>query len=548
MASQAAATMEPNQRLKKQKKRGLLPVVIMGAGRLGESLLTLGSFSLSGFTIVGVFDKDPKRVGVRFVSSSSGTHIVEPTVKLASRVHSLNVRRGIIAVPSSTAQEAADELIGAGINVILSYAPTDVKVPNDVLFSRVDPATQFARMVPPLKFPWRMTPVARTSAALGEAATSSSSSTSSPLPSGIGLARLPSMWTSFKEGSTSIVLNPVLLTLVSSSSTNNNNLLDDDTDNDNNNDEEETSTITTNISEDESCEAPGFFEFIQSNQKCFVTQQRPALMMNNNNNNRQPALVGLESQLESVRESLLMRDELVRTRGTLLYGPSGCGKSMLLKHLAMQLADVTFFFITGEEDTLMSAFRGAAKLAIGSSLAVVVIENLDVVCRKRSFKSAFLSCTDNPLFNSVSILASSNAPWDIDTSVLRHFERRTFVPLPDAELRALVLKNHFAGCTIADRLNYSDFSFVAKDLQGYSTSDVITVAKTAGLKALKTGENLCRSDLTYFANVVRPTFCRELLPLFDSFTERFGTNHSARASNSMASRDIQNCAYLSMYS
>ena len=81
------SAIEANGELGRRKKKSLLPVVIVGAGRLGESLLTLGSFTLSGFTVVGVFDKDPKRIGLRFVTSTCGTHVVEPTIKLASRAH-----------------------------------------------------------------------------------------------------------------------------------------------------------------------------------------------------------------------------------------------------------------------------------------------------------------------------------------------------------------------------------------------------------------------------------------------------------------------------
>lgn len=521
------ANRELNSR---RKKRGLLPVVIMGAGRLGESLLTLGSFSLSGFTIVGVFDKDPKRIGVRLVTSSCGTHVVEPTVKLASRVHTLKVRRGIIAVPSSTAQEAADELVGAGINFILSYAPTDIRVPSDVIYSRVDPATQFARMVPQPRFPWRS--VTAQTKIYQPRFNSSTMSEDAGVSHSIGLARLPSMWTSL--GSNSIVINPVLLTLVSSETS----LGEDDVDIEQ---DEDTSTVTTYLSsEEEPLEPPGFFEFIQSNQRFFVSQQKPLVV------NSKQILVGMESHLTAIKETLLMKDDLVRIRGTLLYGPSGCGKSTLTKQIAMQLCDVTFFFVSGEEESLISAFRAAANGDVGS--AVVVIENIDVLCRKRAFKSAFLSCTDNPLFNSVSIIGSTNAPWELDTSVLRHFERRTFVPLPDTDVRAAVLKKHFAGCTIADKLTDADFAFVGRTLDGYSTSDVITVAKNAGLNALKSGDSLSRADLCRGANLIRPTFCAEVLPLFQSFSERFGTNLSSPQRRQFSTESSRNDAYLSMYS
>ena len=72
-----SATIESTQNISKTKKNVLLPVVIMGAGRLGESLLTLGSLTLSGFKIVGVFDKDPKRIGIKLQTPPSGLQIVE---------------------------------------------------------------------------------------------------------------------------------------------------------------------------------------------------------------------------------------------------------------------------------------------------------------------------------------------------------------------------------------------------------------------------------------------------------------------------------------
>ena len=524
--SQIETNADASGRLGRRKKRGLLPVVIMGAGRLGESLITLGSFSLSGFTVVGVFDKDPKRIGVRLVSSSCGTHIVEPTVKLASRVLAHNVRRGIIAVPPSTAQEAADELIGAGINVILSYAPTDVKVPNNVIFSRVDPAVQFAKMMSPVRLPW-WNPSTTTSAT---PATDSSMKTA-----GLGLARLPCMWTAFLDGSTRVVINPVLLTLVANGQ-------DEEQDNDA---DEEASTITaSSCSEEETLggDGPGFFEYIQSNQKFFLSQQKGTT-----GSAQRQVLVGLETQLEHAKESLMFRDDLVRTRGTLVYGPSGCGKSLLVKTLAQGLRDVNFYFVTGEEESLLNAFRSAARSTLSpSAAAVVVLENMDVLCRKRAFKSAFLSCTDNPKFNSVFVLATSNAPWDIDTSVLRHFERRMHVSLPDTDLRARVLQNHFAGCTVGEGLSFSDFAFVARLLEAYSTSDVVAVAKNAGLNALKNGSLLSRQDLIKSASIVRPTFCKEMLPLFASFSSRFGTH--VEKHDSTVEKPTEKGVYLSMYS
>jgi energy-coupling factor transporter ATP-binding protein EcfA2 len=519
--SQAEVKAELSGGAGRRKKKGLLPVVIMGAGRLGESLITLGSFGLSGFTIVGVFDKDPKRVGVKFVTATCGTHVVEPTVKLASRVHAHNVRRGIIAVPPSTAQEAADELICAGINVIVSYAPADVKVPSNVLYSRVDPAIQLSRMVPCSRFPWSIT--------AGDFPVRTKAATST-----LGVARLPGMWTAISGGSEPLVINPVLLTLVGSGSHDDEKDIEGD---------EDASTVTTSSGlEEEGTDNLGFFEFIQSNQHLFLTQQTKSSMPSKS------SAVALEKEIAYMREGLVFRDDLVRARGTLVFGPSGCGKSALLKALAQVLPHVTFFFVGGEEDALVSAFRSAAKVAVGESVAAIVIENLDVTCRKRAFKSAFLSCTDSPAFNSVFILATTNAPWELETCLLRHFERRMYLPLPDAERRARVLENHFSGCSVGSRLTLSDFAFAATLLEGFSTSDVIALAKNAGLNALKSGDSLTRAELVRSAQTVRPTFCKEMVPLFASFSARFGTD--CPSNSALVSRygtSGEGAAYLSMY-
>ena len=484
-----SATIESTQNISKTKKNVLLPVVIMGAGRLGESLLTLGSLTLSGFKIVGVFDKDPKRIGIKLQTPPSGFHIVEPTRELPSRVLSMNVRRGIIAVPSSTAQEAADELINAGIKVILSYAPTDISVPQGILYSRIDPAIQFARLVPPTRFPWQS--VQRTFS-------------SSPSSSRIGIARFPRFWTLSEEGSSSAVFNPVLLTLVS-------------------NFEDEKKSINN-------MGAPlGFFEYIQSNKSIFVVQKSRQM--------DKFQLVGLEWHADFMKETLLVRDLHFRTRGILLFGPSGCGKSTLLKHLTCLFQDMTFYFVSADEDSLHGAFRAAAR----NEKAAVVIENLDVACTKKSFKLAFLSCADNPSFNMISVLATSNTPWELDPSIIRRFERRLYVSLPNADLRARMLERQFHGCSIADHLRMTDFTYISKLLDGYSTSDVIAVAKDAGLSALKSGENLSREILLQSIKLVRPAFCKELIPLFDSFSQRFATHETVQPT-------VHSLSYLSMYS
>jgi len=123
-------------------------VVIMGAGRLGQSLVGFRSQSSSAIKVVGVFDNDPRKIGLAI--GASDHVIVESEEKLPHRVLEHGVRRGIIAVPPLNAQDAANALVKAGVRLILNYAPVNIEVPQNVHIERIDPAVQFSRLaVPP---------------------------------------------------------------------------------------------------------------------------------------------------------------------------------------------------------------------------------------------------------------------------------------------------------------------------------------------------------------------------------------------------------------
>ena len=122
-------------------------VVIMGAGRLGQSLVGFKSQSSSAIKVVGVFDNDPRKIGLAI--GAADHVIVESEEKLPHRVNEHGVRRGIIAVPPLSAQDAANALVKAGVRLILNYAPVNIEVPQNVHIERIDPAVQFSRLAVP---------------------------------------------------------------------------------------------------------------------------------------------------------------------------------------------------------------------------------------------------------------------------------------------------------------------------------------------------------------------------------------------------------------
>ena len=115
--------------------------VIVGAGNLGRALAHYPGFARYGLRIVALFDKDPARIG-----ETVGEHEVLAVARLANLVKRLHIRIGIITVPADAAQDAADELLAAGIRVIWNFAPRKIEVPDDVLIKNEDLAAELATL------------------------------------------------------------------------------------------------------------------------------------------------------------------------------------------------------------------------------------------------------------------------------------------------------------------------------------------------------------------------------------------------------------------
>ena len=113
------------------------PCVIVGAGNLGSALATFAGFTNRGFTVVGVLDVDPAKVG-----RPLGSLTVRHQDDLAELVAREGVAIGIVAVPPVAAQEAADLLVEVGITSILNFAPTVLDVPDHVQVRDVDLAVE----------------------------------------------------------------------------------------------------------------------------------------------------------------------------------------------------------------------------------------------------------------------------------------------------------------------------------------------------------------------------------------------------------------------
>lgn len=112
-------------------------VVIVGAGHLGQALVSYRGFASRGFRVVGLLDSHPDVIGRRVVSSDT-TLEVRPVADLEDLVLTGRAHIGVIATPADAAQDVCDRLVAAGLRSILNFAPAVLSVPDDVELRKVD--------------------------------------------------------------------------------------------------------------------------------------------------------------------------------------------------------------------------------------------------------------------------------------------------------------------------------------------------------------------------------------------------------------------------
>ena len=117
------------------------PLIVVGAGNIGNAVASYTGFARRGFRVVAVFDNDPVKV-----SSLVGSFTVRSNSEIPAYTRVNRVRHAMIAVPAQFAQEVADLLVASGILSILNYAPINLSVPDPVHVEYIDPVLHLQKM------------------------------------------------------------------------------------------------------------------------------------------------------------------------------------------------------------------------------------------------------------------------------------------------------------------------------------------------------------------------------------------------------------------
>jgi redox-sensing transcriptional repressor len=106
---------------------GPVGVAIIGAGNLGQALAGYGGFHERGFSITGIYDVDPKKVG-----SAVHGHRIKPIEDVPADAAEGLFAIAILATPPEAAAAVTNMLV----------APTVIRAPSGVEVRNVDLSTE----------------------------------------------------------------------------------------------------------------------------------------------------------------------------------------------------------------------------------------------------------------------------------------------------------------------------------------------------------------------------------------------------------------------
>jgi redox-sensing transcriptional repressor len=119
------------------RTQGQHNIALIGAGRLGAAIASSPIFAEHGITIAAVFDSDPTKVG-----TSLGGVPVSSLDQLDEIVRERSIVVGVLAVPTDSAQDAADRLVDAGVKIVFNYSTALIDTPSDVQVHTSNPAVE----------------------------------------------------------------------------------------------------------------------------------------------------------------------------------------------------------------------------------------------------------------------------------------------------------------------------------------------------------------------------------------------------------------------
>lgn len=206
-------------------------------------------------------------------------------------------------------------------------------------------------------------------------------------------------------------------------------------------------------------------------------------------------------------------------KGVLFFGPAGVGKSSLIKSVVYDLNQkypnkmkVEFFACSasslvnkyrGESEKILKGVFEAAR-NIGRTLgeegsitriSIIFIDELDSVFSETAndesssrLRVELLKHIDgvesaaSSSSNRVIVVGATNLPETLGDALIRRFEKRCYIRLPDENMRRSIIDYHLKGVKVTDLI---DLEVVVEQTEGLSGADMKVMCREAAMGPLR---------------------------------------------------------------